>query len=52
MAESTLTPEFGPAPYLQLLPFTQVPVTNLADVCDWMARREKAGFEQKVKATA
>jgi sugar phosphate isomerase/epimerase len=43
---STLTPEFGPAPYLQLLPFTQAPVADLADICDWMARREKAGFER------
>jgi hypothetical protein len=43
---STLTPEFGPAPYLHLLPFTQAPVADLADICDWMARREKAGFEQ------
>jgi hypothetical protein len=41
---STLTPEFGPAPYLQLLPFTQVPVTNLVEVCDWMARRQAGRF--------
>lgn len=41
---STLTPEFGPAPYLQLLPYTQEPVANLADICDWMARRQTERF--------
>jgi hypothetical protein len=49
VAESTLTPEFGPAPYLPLLPFTQAPVTDLADICDWMARREKERFGATVK---
>ena len=44
MAVSTLTPEFGPAPYLHLLPFTQAPVADLSDICDWMARRESAHF--------
>ena len=41
---STLTPEFGPAPYLHLLPFTQVPVADLADICDWQARRQALRF--------
>jgi hypothetical protein len=44
MATSTLTPEFGPAPYLHVLPFTQAPVANLADICDWMARRQRERF--------
>ena len=44
MAVSTLTPEFGPAPYLQLLPFTQTPVADLAEICDWMARRQVDRF--------
>jgi hypothetical protein len=44
LAVSTLTPEFGPAPYLHLLPFTQAPVANLADICDWQARRQAARF--------
>jgi hypothetical protein len=39
MAVATVTPEFGPAPYLHTLPFTQAPVADLADICDWMARR-------------
>ncbi|MEI8291688.1 MAG: TIM barrel protein [Verrucomicrobiota bacterium] len=44
IATCTLTPEFGPAPYLHLLPFTQAPVANLADICDWMAVRERNQF--------
>ena len=44
MAVSTLTPEFGPAPYLHLLPHTQTPVADLADICDWMARRQAGRF--------
>jgi hypothetical protein len=40
LTESTLTPEFGPAPYLHLLPYTQAPVADLADICDWQARRQ------------
>ena len=39
MAVATVTPEFGPAPYLHTLPFTQAPVADLAHICDWMARR-------------
>jgi hypothetical protein len=49
---STLTPEFGPAPYLPLLPFTREPVADLADICDWMARREKTGFEHHLRRSA
>jgi hypothetical protein len=41
---TTLTPEFGPPPYLQSLPFTNAPVTDLWAVCDWMAERERAIF--------
>ena len=44
MAVTSLTPEFGPAPYLHTLPFTQAPVADLADICDWMARRQAARF--------
>ncbi len=44
LAESTLTPEFGPPPYLQTLPHTKVPVADLANVCDWMARRQARRF--------
>ena len=46
VAESTLTPEFGPPPYLHTLPHTNVPVADLANVCDWMARRQARRFPQ------
>lgn len=41
---STLTPEFGPAPYLHVLPYAQTPVSDLADICDWQARRQADRF--------
>ena len=44
VAVSTLTPEFGPPPYLHTLPHTNVPVADLANVCDWMARRQATRF--------
>ena len=47
MIASTLTPEFGPAPYLHTLPFTQAPVADLADICDWMARRQAGRFADR-----
>lgn len=45
-ATTTLTPEFGPPPYLHTLPYTQAPVADLSAVCDWMARRQSARFAQ------
>lgn len=45
---STLTPEFGPAPYLHTLPFTGMPVADLAEVCDWQARRQAERFSHFV----
>jgi sugar phosphate isomerase/epimerase len=42
-------PEFGPAPYMPMLPFTQVPVTNLWDVCEWMMVRQKERFDYFMK---
>lgn len=47
LTATTLVPEFGPAPYLPLLPFTKLPVTDLAEVCDWMASREAARFTDR-----
>ncbi len=41
---STLTPEFGPPPYMHTLPHTHVPLADLAAVCDWMARRQRERF--------
>ena len=46
ITESSLVPEFGPAPYLPLLPHTRTPVADLADICDWMARRQAERFTQ------
>ncbi|MCG8607589.1 sugar phosphate isomerase/epimerase, partial [bacterium] len=45
--ESTLTPEFGPPPYLQTLPYTQAAVTDLWDVCNWQARRQAERFSSQ-----
>ena len=44
--EVTLVPEFGPAPYMPLLPYTLQPVADLNAICDWMAERERANFEE------
>jgi hypothetical protein len=41
---STLTPEFGPPPYMHTLPHTNAPVADLAAVCDWMAKRQLDRF--------
>lgn len=43
---STLTPEFGPAPYLHMLPYTNVPVADLPRICDWMAARQRQHFNE------
>jgi hypothetical protein len=45
---SFLTPEFGPPPYQVTLPHTGVPVADLADICDWMARREATRFTDRI----
>lgn len=45
---SFLTPEFGPPPYQTTLPHTGAPVADLADICDWMARREAARFSESI----
>lgn len=43
-AVSTLTPEFGPPPYLPTLPYTGAPVADLDAICDWQAHRQRARF--------
>jgi hypothetical protein len=52
MTVSTLTPEFGPAPYMHLLPYTQAPLADLADICDWQARRQQARFPEQSATTS
>ncbi len=44
-AAATLTPEFGPAPYLAVLPYSQRPVADLSAICDWMAERQRHAFD-------
>jgi len=46
MASSTLTPEFGPPPYQQTIPYKREPVGDLTAICDWMARRQIARFQE------
>lgn len=46
---STLTPEFGPVPYLQALPYTQQPVADLSAICDWMAVRQRERFHAEAQ---
>ncbi len=47
LAHSTLTPEFGPPAYLHTLPHTNVPVADLATVCNWQARRQAERFARR-----
>ena len=47
MEVSTLTPEYGPPPYLQILPYTAAPVANLWEICRWQAEREADRFSQR-----
>jgi sugar phosphate isomerase/epimerase len=41
---STVTPEFGPPPYMQCLPVSREPVSDLAEICEWMAARLKQQY--------
>ena len=43
---TTLTPEFGPDGYLHHLPFTDVPVADLWQLNQWMARCERQHFHR------
>ncbi len=44
-AFSTLTPEFGPPPYLHTLPYTGAPVADLWEINDWQAERQARRFK-------
>jgi sugar phosphate isomerase/epimerase len=37
--ETSITPEFGPPPYMPTMPFTGEPLADLADVVEWMRAR-------------
>jgi hypothetical protein len=47
MTTTTLCPEFGPAGYMQTLPFTNVPVADLMDICTWQAKRQAERFAKR-----
>lgn len=47
VARSTLTPEFGPPPYQQTLPFTCAPVADPWAISVWMADRQRARFADR-----
>jgi sugar phosphate isomerase/epimerase len=42
----TFTPEFGPAPYMHTLPYTQQPVVDLWEICLAMAQRFRMKYHQ------
>jgi len=42
---STLTPEFGPSLYLHTLPYTNVPVASLEEICYWQMQRQIQRFK-------
>lgn len=43
----TMTPEYGPTPYLPALPYSGTPVTNLNEIIDWQAQRLVSHFTTK-----
>ncbi|MFC5406185.1 sugar phosphate isomerase/epimerase family protein [Cohnella soli] len=43
-AATTVTPEFGPPGYMHTMPFSNKPVSDLWDVCSWMANRLRAKY--------
>lgn len=47
----TATPEFGPPPYMQTLPYTGQPVASLEAICDWQMARQGQHFREWWKAT-
>lgn len=48
-AFSTLVPEFGPPPYAPTFPGTNKPLRDVAEVCDWMARRQRDQFRDRLQ---
>jgi len=47
LAESTLTPEFGPPTYQPTAPYSRRPLADLAEICDWMAQRQAQRFARR-----
>jgi sugar phosphate isomerase/epimerase len=48
---TTMTPEFGPPPYMQTEPFTGNPVADQQLVSDWQAQRQRQRFEEWIRGT-
>lgn len=48
---SPLAPEFGPSPYLHTIPYTNQPIANLTEICDWQAARQRDRFTKKFWAS-
>lgn len=46
-AISTVTPEYGPPPYLHTLPYSNMAVADLWEICNWQAQRDRAMFEKR-----
>ena len=46
-AYTTLTPEFGPPAYLHTLPFSNMPVSDLWEICNWQAQRQAENFRHR-----
>jgi sugar phosphate isomerase/epimerase len=44
-SEFTITPEFGPAPYMPLLPFTQQPISNQWKINKYMMKMLKSRYK-------
>jgi len=43
---SYIEPEFGPKPYMPTLPYTDMPVSNLWDICEWQTKRQTELFNK------
>jgi len=41
----TITPEFGPPPYMPTVPHTGEPVADLAEIVEWMSKRLRARYQ-------
>ena len=47
LTESTLTPEFGPPPYQPCAPYSQRPLAELREICEWMTQRQVERFARR-----
>jgi hypothetical protein len=44
---TTLTPEWGPPPYLPTLPYSQQPVADIWEIAGWMGERQRVRFDER-----